>query len=486
MSFHSRYKKVKKKIVDQEVELLDMNAPEVLAHASTFVDLLHLPLEYRYTKNHLWVQTEKGRRFSLVGPTEAIAKRFRSVSQVHLPKNIIKARCGEIVGKVIGISAFGHKSATVPIISPLTGVIGAVNDTLHSRFLRRAKPELIRLDPYDDGWMISILGDSEAEFAYLLNADAYRRYLHQLVENDPTFLFQFADSELAASNPSRMAGIFISYRQADSGDWAHRLAERIERYYGSLGVYLDVASNKPGQDYRAVIDSYLKKTELVVVLIGPNYFQLKNKAGKTRIFIETDTVRAEARTALEQKKIVCPVLVDGARQPEPGDYPEDIRELAYRHSFRINSEDDLDEFVATLRPDILRATAGEIQKPGKHAIPGIGKTFRDSQNDYPRARTEATYQLIEMGWLLDSSVGEDSLRHPDFPQYRIRFGEPYNMVWLEVHKPRRWSLYKWRTVCGFQIWGSLSQGSKLFSLPGDLKQAAANPDVFLDKMGWKK
>lgn len=210
MSLDSKYKKVMKIIADQEVNLLDKNASEVLEKASTFVDLLHLPIEYRYTKKHIWVHRDRERRFSLVGPTEAIAKRFRSVSEVHLPEGIVKARRGEIVGKVIGISAFDHKRATAPIISPLTGVIGCGNDKLYRRFLRRAKPELIRNDPYDDGWMMSILGDSEEEFEYLLSAGAYRRYLHQIVKKDPTCLFQFADSELVASNPSRMGGIFIS------------------------------------------------------------------------------------------------------------------------------------------------------------------------------------------------------------------------------------------------------------------------------------
>ena len=49
MSLDSKYKKVMKIIADQEVNLLDKNASEVLEKASTFVDLLHLPIEYRYT-----------------------------------------------------------------------------------------------------------------------------------------------------------------------------------------------------------------------------------------------------------------------------------------------------------------------------------------------------------------------------------------------------------------------------------------------------
>jgi glycine cleavage system H lipoate-binding protein len=480
------YKKLMKRIADQQVDLLDKSAPEVLENAAAHVDYLYLPPKYRYTEKHMWVDREEGRRFSLVGPTEVMTWRLRSVSEVYLTESIVKARRGEIVGKITGVSAFDRKRTTIPIISPLTGVVNPVNEKLQRRFLRRARPDLIRVDPYNDGWIMAMLGESEEEFQRLLDADAYRSYLRQSVKKDPTSLYQFEDSELAASNPSRMVGIFISYRRADSGDWAYKLAERIERYYGSFGIYLDVASNKPGQDYRTVIDNYLKKTDLVVVLIGPRYFLLKNKSGKTRIHIENDTVRAEVRTSLEQKKLICPVLVDGAGQPEPSDYPEDLRELAYRQSFSIGSEDDLDEFVAMLRPDILGANEGEILKPGEHAIPGIWKTFRDVQNDYPRARTAATYQLIEMGWLLDSSVGEGNLRHPDFPQYRIRFGEPYNMVWLDVHKRSRWNRPSWTSVRGFSITADISHSFKLFSLPKDLKKAAANPDVFLDKMGSRR
>ena len=176
----------------------------------------------------------------------------------------------------------------------------------------------------------------------------------------------------------------------------------------------------------------------------------------------------------------CPVLVDGAAQPEPGDCPDDIKELAFRESFRVDSEKDLDDFVAMLRPDVLVAGGGRIQKPGEHAIPGLWATFRDSRNDLPRARTAVTYQLIEMGWLLDSAIGEGSLRHPDFPQYRFRFG-PDNLLWLEVQKRGMLRGEHWEPIRAFPSAVGVTPEARSLSLPKDLRRAAANPDAFREE-----
>ena len=475
-------KRLTRKIADLQVQLIDQNPDLYLENAYNSVKNLHIPSNNRYTKKHMWIYTEANRRYSLVGPTDVMTWRFRQVREVHLSTKIIQVRHGEIIGEIIGVSTLDQRNTTLPIISPLSGPVNPVNTKLLKHFLRRGNPDLIRIDPYNDGWLMGILAESDTELENLLDAKSYRDYLYQIVKKDPTALFQFSDSEVAAANPSRFEGIFISYRRADSGTWAHQLAKKIERYYGSLGIYLDVASNRPGRDYRKVIESHLERTNVVVAIIGPKYFVMKDKNGHTRIHTRNDTVRTELRTALQLGKMVCPMLVDDADDPEPSYYPEDLRELAYHHIFKVNSEDDLDHFVASLRPDIMGEHAGEIPKPGEHAIPGIWKTFRENEHDDRRIRTATTYQLIEMGWLLDSGAAETSLRHPDFPQYRLRFDDSAEVVWLEVYQERRWRHNRWLPAHSFLISSATVRSPKLLTLPKDLLKAAANPDVFLDTL----
>ena len=473
------HRKLMQEIADQRVSLLDSNADELLRRAHQMVEMLYLPQHCLYTKQHMWVHRQDARRFSMVGATEVMTWRLRAVTDVHIGENIIKAHQGEIVGQLVGLSALDAKRSTIPIVSPLSGVINPVNEKLQKRFLRRARPELVRTDPYDEGWIMAILGESEDEFRDLLDARAYRDLLRRSVKAHPAALFSFGDSEVSAANPSRARGIFISYRRADSGEWAKKLAKRIERYYGSFGVYLDVARDTPGRDYRLVIQEYLENADVVVVLVGRRYFSLENQSGTPRIRTPNDPVGTEIRVALEQNKIVCPLLVDGAAHPEPEDWPDDLRELAFRESFRVNSEKDLDDFVAMLRPDILAAGGGRIQKPGAHAIPGLSASFRDSRNDLLRARTALTYQLIEMGWLLDPAA-DGGLRHPDFPQYRFRFGAG-NFLWLEEQKRGLLGGEHWEPVRPFPSAAGMTPEAPVLSLPKDLRRAAANPDAFLEE-----
>lgn len=228
-----------------------------------------------------------------------------------------------------------------------------------------------------------------------------------------------------------------------------------------------------------MIDSQLRGTDVVIVLIGPRYFTVANPSGGARIREPGDTVHTEVRVALERGKTVIPVLVDGADQPSAEDFPDDLRELAYRQSYRIASKADLDNLVALLRPGVVAAGKGQIPAPGSHALPGMWSTFRDDRDDVPRVITSATRELIEMGWLLDPALGENALRHPDSPQYRMRVG-PRAVVWLDQRRRGPLGQLRWAPLHPFPIMSAFSTETQLFSLPKDLKRAATNPDAFLD------
>ena len=172
----------------------------LLSRAGEMVRLLFLPPDYLYSDRHLWVSREPGRRFSLVGATEVMTWRLRSIDEVSISPQIVQAHRGEIVGEIAGTSALGGTRSTVPITSPLTGMINPVNERLlRRRRLRRAQSDLVRIDPYDSGWVMAILGESEQEFDALLDAEGYRRQLLDVVGRDPAALSRFEATELAAA-----------------------------------------------------------------------------------------------------------------------------------------------------------------------------------------------------------------------------------------------------------------------------------------------
>jgi WD40 repeat protein/glycine cleavage system H lipoate-binding protein len=439
---------------------------------------LHIPSGYRYSPHHTWAYSEGNGRFHMVGVTPLIGAWLAKVHDIFLPKEQTEIFAGETVARIAGLSSYDRQPVTVPIISPLGGIVGGVNELLQKRFLRRAKTERIRSDPYDSGYIFSVMcQDTGRADDTLMDADAYRRFLGERVIKYPNYLYQFTEWEF--SNASFTGGVFISYRRMDTLQWAKRLGRSLERFYGAHRVFLDIASNRGGKDYRKEIEAFIKKADLIVLLIGPDFFGEKNKAGKTRLQEVNDPVRIELNLALSIGKDVYPLLVDGAKQPLEHDFPEDIREIIFRQTERITSNDELDTFVASLRPGI-EVSAGRL--PG--STPRL-KGLEPSREVYAQARTAAIKQLIEMGWQFGNRYGDGNLGHPEFPQFRIRTDEVESngQIWLDEYKTRRFNRDGWAPVHGFSISPELPHDAKLIGLPDKLKQAAANPLAYVNKHG---
>jgi hypothetical protein len=85
-----------------------------------------------------------------------------------------------------------------------------------------------------------------------------------------------------------------------------------------------------------------------------------------------------------------------------------------------------------------------------------------------------------MGWLLDPAVGDGCLRHPDFPQYRFRFG-PGSLLGLEMRRRGALGVARWQSVHAFPSASGITSEAPMLSLPKDLRRAAANPDAFVNE-----
>jgi len=145
--------------------------------------------------------------------------------------------------------------------------------------------------------------------------------------------------------------IFISYRRDDTAAAAGRVYDRLWRLLGKPNVFFDVSAIGGGEDFANRIVSEIEASEAVLVFIGRKWLEPVNDGGKPRLFAADDYVRAELRAALTRSVLVLPVLVDGARMPNPDQLPEDVKGIATRNALPIRHEtfdDDTENVVSTV------------------------------------------------------------------------------------------------------------------------------------------
>ena len=117
------------------------------------------PEELQYTKSHEWIKTEDG--VTLVGISDYAQDALGDVVFVILPGEGDEVTAGEAFGDVESVKAVSD------LISPVTGVVCAVNEDLLDA------PELLNSDPYG-AWIMKVENVTETEA--LLDAGSYEAF----------------------------------------------------------------------------------------------------------------------------------------------------------------------------------------------------------------------------------------------------------------------------------------------------------------------
>jgi hypothetical protein len=147
-----------------------------------------------------------------------------------------------------------------------------------------------------------------------------------------------------------MAGIFINYRRDDTRGLAGRLSDHLRRTFGADAVFMDVDAMKPGFDFVKQLDIQVSQCDVVLAIIGTNWFDAHDDKGQRRLDSAHDYVRIELAAALTRDIPLIPVLVDGAMMPTEDTLPDDLKSLARRHALelrytRFNSDAEGIEFA---------------------------------------------------------------------------------------------------------------------------------------------
>lgn len=165
-------------------------------------------------------------------------------------------------------------------------------------------------------------------------------------------LVRWPERGLTEEPKSRLA-IFISYRRDDSRDTAGRVLDHLRLAFEEEHLFLDVNRQAPGEDYRRVIETALEHSDVLLVVIGPDWVNTTNREGRRRLLDPDDMVRIEIEIALRRDLRIVPVLVENASMPRPQDLPPSLAPLCYRSALPVRPDPefqpDMQRLVAALR-----------------------------------------------------------------------------------------------------------------------------------------
>jgi hypothetical protein len=121
--------------------------------------------------------------------------------------------------------------------------------------------------------------------------------------------------------------VFISYRRRDTARDAGRLYDAVTGRLGANSVFMDTDLG-PGTDFVERIQQAVSDCDVMLVIVGPHWATVESSDGSPRLADPEDFVRLEVEAGLRRPNVaVIPILVAGARMPEPDHLPEGIRPL---------------------------------------------------------------------------------------------------------------------------------------------------------------
>ena len=121
------------------------------------------PKNYRYTKEHEWVNLENG--LATIGITDYAQNELGDVVFVELPKPGTKIEAGKSFGTVESVKAVSD------LYAPASGEVIEANADLQKA------PEKINTDPHGAAWLIKVRLTNASELNGLMDAPAYEAYI---------------------------------------------------------------------------------------------------------------------------------------------------------------------------------------------------------------------------------------------------------------------------------------------------------------------
>lgn len=129
------------------------------------LDEIAIPANLKYAKDHEWITAAAPFR---VGVSDFAQDQLGDITFAELPETGRTVAKGEEFGSLESIKSVSS------LYSPVAGKVTAVNGALQD------DPGLVNRDPYGEGWLIELDPLPAADFAGLMEADAYKAFLGNL------------------------------------------------------------------------------------------------------------------------------------------------------------------------------------------------------------------------------------------------------------------------------------------------------------------
>lgn len=151
--------------------------------------------------------------------------------------------------------------------------------------------------------------------------------------------------------------IYINYRASDSRHMINRLYNDLSRRLGSDNLFIDWERSGNDAEWPRVLQEQVPRCRVMLVIIGREWqsarFESGRRKGYPRLSDPTDPVRREIRAALDDGKVLIPVLIDGAQMPDAEWLDEcGLRELHDFPAIPLRTgpeyEGDLEKLLAVL------------------------------------------------------------------------------------------------------------------------------------------
>lgn len=158
----------------------------------------------------------------------------------------------------------------------------------------------------------------------------------------------------------RIPRVFISYRRADTEFLAQRLHRSLSAAFSKDSVFLDSQAIKPGTDWLHTILSEIKRSDCMLILMGPQWLNTPDSAGILRLERHDDIVVNEILAGLVLNKRMLPLLVDGAQMPEMKQLPKPIKMLSRFNALQLRTthfQSDLGAIIDVIAAAQSQSTA---------------------------------------------------------------------------------------------------------------------------------
>jgi hypothetical protein len=164
-----------------------------------------------------------------------------------------------------------------------------------------------------------------------------------------------------------MPKILLSYRRADEIGTAARIFEYLCNYYGRNNVLSPDSEASLRSDFLTHIYDKVRDSDIVCVVIGSNWMG-KSHSGDYLIGNDFDPVRLLIKEAINQRKILLPLLVDDGRMPSLQELPNDIQQLSYCNALFIGTgeqfQHQIERVVGVINSlDTFSTQASESEDP---------------------------------------------------------------------------------------------------------------------------